>query len=142
MIGIRVASLLHTLWGLYLLFFWYRLPQPYGSFEPYLLFIPPFNLGIIFLTIGACAALKNIFDYPWWAKPVLVIPQQVVLFWGVVGAFYLIIIGSKETDRLMLSLCYGIAITTFHTYDLFRLWHECMIRREIENGTAGNTGTP
>lgn len=133
MTGIRVASLLHLLWGIYLVFFWYRVPQPFGAFEPFLDAMNHRQLGWLFVHIAVLAIFKNFLPKgsPWWAGPVLCIPQQVVLVWGLMGGLYLIY-SEEHVDRSLLALCYMISITAFHTHDVFKLWHDSMIQREVD----------
>lgn len=138
MTGIRVATLLHILWGVYLVFFWWRVPQPFGAFEPFYLLVKPFQLGMIFLFIASIAAAKNITpDHPWWLRPALVVPQQIVLVWGLVGGFVLVY-HDENADRNLLALCYIFSITVFHTLDTIELWVTQLIKREVrKNGASG-----
>jgi hypothetical protein len=125
--------MIHIFWGIYLTMFWYRVPHPFGAFEPFYPVLSEFWLGVLFLFVALFALAKNLVKHPqkWWIRPAMTAPQQVVLMWGMFGGMVQVW-NEHMVDRAILALCYVLAITIFHTVDVYKYWHAHLILREVD----------
>jgi hypothetical protein len=140
---IRYASFYHLAFGVSILVgvnvFGMTLPRPFGSLEAYLRIMPVSAMAAMFTVIGLSArlAFKLAGRFPWVAVA-LVIPQQVVLFWAVIGAAIYMAqnkMGSAFSLRDWLGICQVSGLSYYHGLEVARIWEHAFTPRTDEIGT-------
>ena len=128
--AIKIASAIHLCWGALLFLAPQITPRPFGSLEPYFAFMSVRETGAMLLSIGFLAVLSNELRLSKsWLTPLLTIPQQLVLWFGCVAG---ISTAFTETApaRTAFSLVYVLAISYFHTKDVFHYWMIALGKRK------------
>lgn len=127
--AIKIACAIHICWGALLFLVPEITPRPFGSLEPYFLFLSIRETGLMLLTIGALGRLSyelRFSDY--WFTIFLTIPQQLVLWFGCVAGVATALMGQAPA-RTAFSLVYVLAISWFHTKDVYFYWRIALEKR-------------
>jgi hypothetical protein len=141
---IRYASFYHLAFGVSILVgvkvIGMTLPQPFGSLEAYLRIMPVWAMAVMFIVIGLCArlAFKLAARFPWVAVT-LVVPQQFVLFWAVIGgAIYMAQnkMGFAFSLRDWLGICQVSGLSYYHGLEVARIWEHAFTPKADEIGTS------
>lgn len=129
MAAIRIVSWIHGLWGASILCFpliGTEMPRPFGSQEAFLTYMPPWVMASIMLGSAlACRLILRAFPEKHWLVIAGVVPQQLILLWGVAWGLLLFVeaLISWEFDpRGWLGLCYLTALSWFHAREIATLY--------------------
>lgn len=142
---IRYASFYHLAFGVSILIgvtvLGAKLPQPFGSIEAYLGIMPVWVMAAMFIVIGLSSrlAFKLAAQFPWLAVA-LVVPQQIVLLWAVIGGS-IYVIQSEIWDRAFdlrgwLGICQISGLSYYHGLEVSRIWEHAFTPRADEIGTG------
>lgn len=127
---IRIISWIHLAWGLSMLAFWalgVAMPRPFGSLEAYLAYLSAPALGAcLFATsLLSFTALHMGREWPW-AMALGVVPQQLVLLWGVLWSVLALVEGWAEgpgfDPRTWLGCSYLTVLSVYHGLAIARVY--------------------
>jgi hypothetical protein len=142
---IRYASFYHLAFGVSILvgvtLLGATLPEPFGSLQAYMGFMPVWAIATMFIVIGLCSrlAFRLAARFPWVAVA-LVVPQQMVLLWAVVGGV-IYVIQSELWDlafdlRTWLGICQISGLSYYHGLEVARIWEHAFTPKADEIGTS------
>ncbi len=108
---------IHIWWGLSLIV-GIVLPRPFGALEPF--FLLPFSndliVGFLLLFVGILPLTYNLWPSKVWCLACLMVPQQMVLAWGLVIGIIDILI--THDGRTWYALGYTGPIFMFHAFEM------------------------
>ncbi|MGD9726054.1 MAG: hypothetical protein AB7L09_21235 [Nitrospira sp.] len=140
MITVRIVSWIHLCWGITMMTLNY-VPRPFGSLEPFLQYLPIWELGII-LTVTATLALTathfpSLFLKRPWVVPLAAVPQQFALVWGVAWAANTIVLSLIYEHTMDVRTWYGasyqMVLAVFHAMGLYNMYKLAIIGTEVDN---------
>lgn len=109
--AIYLVCMVHLLWGLCLLFM-PAVPAPFGAFLPYLTYLNEKELGFVF-TVTALLPPFVIVCRSGTCHWLLLAPQQIVLFYGILWSLGQVLFISLD-PRILLVLAYTVPMTLVH----------------------------
>lgn len=126
---------IHIWWGASLLV-GIPLPRPFGALEPFFIlpFANDFTVGLMLFTVGLLPLTTSAWPRSFWCLSCLMIPQQLILMWGLLlGGIDVII---TRDGRAWYALGYTGLLFIFHARELCDEFVTEMIRRGGQKGNG------